>query len=106
MYFQLQNHLIKYSTLINVVIRTIPSDLDEHVPMIQKILIGLMKSPLAAPVVVPLFINLKNCVFEDYLKHLGKLWMHLNSLQADTFMKTPYYIGLFIVAKFQLQFSL
>ena len=78
MYFQLQSHLIKYSTLINVVIRTIPSDLAEHVPIIQKILIELMKSPLAAPIVVPLYINLKNCVFEDDLKHLGELWMHLS----------------------------
>ena len=36
-----------------------------------------MGSPLAAPHVVPLYIELKNCVFYDNLKHLGKfIWLH------------------------------
>ena len=68
--------------MLQVVTEAVPTSLAKYVSDIQGILIELMSSSLAAPVVLPLYINLKNCVFEPELRHLGECshFVHVNSI--------------------------
>ncbi len=74
----MEANLVKYVSLMKIMTLVSPSLLAEYVSSIQQCLMGLMTSPLAAPVIVPLYISLKDCVFEDDLKHLGNYGLYLS----------------------------
>ncbi|XP_078600399.1 stalled ribosome sensor GCN1-like [Branchiostoma floridae x Branchiostoma japonicum] len=70
---QLDDVLVKASSLLQASIEGSPSALRAHINTVSKLLQPLLQSPLAAPRVMPVLVSLRTAVFDKDTEYLGTL---------------------------------
>ncbi|KAM4708063.1 stalled ribosome sensor GCN1 [Discoglossus pictus] len=74
---ELDGDLEKSFRLLTSVLQQNPPSLSQHIPDLTRYLMPLLKSPLAAPRIQPVFVSLARCVMPAHLKSYGTLVAHI-----------------------------
>eukprot|EP00058_Branchiostoma_floridae_P014051 XP_002599539.1 hypothetical protein BRAFLDRAFT_121765 [Branchiostoma floridae] len=103
---QLDDVLVKASSLLQASIEGSPSALRAHINTVSKLLQPLLQSPLAAPRVMPVLVSLRTAVFDKDTEYLGVACFMSHCVTVPSENKSRLLIGPLSAPRFAYFFPL